>query len=320
MNIIKLKDIIMPDSNVMSGFFNESLKGRYAYWIQLRYIFPMEMLDYKTYIAYEQADEEFFTSDECMPHIDLYSQDECMHDFVTLYVDRDTTEKINDSSQYSVSNRYIADANVDISMLRRFRSWLAGEILTISKDTYGEYDTKLSNEQIHMLEYYRDGMYNDVVKYLMIFGTEDAINSMSIGTKSCGCCNESSLYDLSNIMACDALKIYIKNIHSFMVKTFEEASFWTSFSKEFIKQFKIYIDNIIRVGFTISLEPKNVIYNMCSCEKQSNDACYEMLQRLSKALSYIIDDKVTSNKLFIHDALYDWAEYMYDKMQWEINK
>lgn len=318
MNLIKLKDVIMPVENSMSEFFNANLKGRYAYLIQVRYIFPMESLDYAKYVEYEQSNEEFFNSEECLPHIDLYSKDECMHDFLVLYVDIATTEKINDASQYSVSNRYIADENVDINMLRQFRSWLAGELLAINTNTFGEYEN-LSNEQIHMLEYYKNNMYNEVVKYLNIFGSDDMF-TLTDNKKTCSCCNGSSnLYALAGTSVCNALDIYVKNIHKLMVQTFEESGFWMSFSKEFIKQFKIYIDNIIRVGFTINLESKNVLYNMCACNEESNNRCTEMLQKLSKALQHIIDDEVTGHSMFVHDALYDWAEYMYDKMQWEIN-
>ena len=60
MNIVKLRDIVMPDEFRLARFFNKNLKGKYAYWVQMRYIFPLESLDYRTYIAYEQLNAEDF--------------------------------------------------------------------------------------------------------------------------------------------------------------------------------------------------------------------------------------------------------------------
>ena len=56
MNIVKLKDILMPSDYRISELFNTKLKGKYAYWVKMRYIFPLDSLDYKTYINYEQLD------------------------------------------------------------------------------------------------------------------------------------------------------------------------------------------------------------------------------------------------------------------------
>ena len=54
MNIIKLKDILMPDFYPVANLFNTKLKGKYAYWVKMRYIFPLDSIDYDTYIKYER--------------------------------------------------------------------------------------------------------------------------------------------------------------------------------------------------------------------------------------------------------------------------
>ena len=51
--------------------------------------------------------------------------------------------------------------NIDMTKLRNFRSWLA-EILSLYTHIDGTYSDKLSENQIHMLEYYKNGMYNNV--------------------------------------------------------------------------------------------------------------------------------------------------------------
>ena len=54
MNIIKLKDVIMPDSMPQAEYFNKYLKGRYAYWVQMRYIVSFDHMRHEGYVACEE--------------------------------------------------------------------------------------------------------------------------------------------------------------------------------------------------------------------------------------------------------------------------
>ena len=54
MNIIKLQDKIMPEGCVKSSFFNKYLKGKYAYWVRMRYIVPFDTMGYDAYVACEE--------------------------------------------------------------------------------------------------------------------------------------------------------------------------------------------------------------------------------------------------------------------------
>ena len=114
MNIIKLKDVVMPDSYRLSEFFNKNLKGKYAYWVKMRYIFPLDSLDYKTYIQYEQLDNVYMLGANILPHIDLYSEECNMYNFASEYIDHDETEVINSMTSYVIANKYVADADIDI--------------------------------------------------------------------------------------------------------------------------------------------------------------------------------------------------------------
>lgn len=317
MNIIKLRDIVMPETCALAKFFNKNLKGKYAYWIQMRYIFPMDSLDYKTYIQYEQYDHVHFLGPTILPHIDLYSEECSMYDFAQVYVDIETTEAINNVNEYSFANDYVADFDVDITKLRNFRSWLAAELLKFNTGITGEYLNKYSNEETHMLEYYKNGMYNDVIKYLEVFGYQNAVLNNSATT--CGCCSSSSItFNLNLNNSCDAKSIYVNNLHALMVQTFENVNFWMQFNKEFIKTFKKYIDNIVKTGLIVNTVSTNKFVD-CNCSNSSGRSSNEMLLvRLSEALQYIIDDDTNNHKNFIHDALYNWAEYLYDHMQWKI--
>lgn len=316
MNIVKFKDIVMPDECRFSKFFNEELKGKYAYWVQMRYIFPLDSLDYKTYIKYEQLDHVHFLGVDILPHIDLYSEECSMFDFAQVYIDSDATELANAISDYKTANEYVADFDIDINKLRNFRSWLATEILKFNTSYDGTYLDNLTESQLHMLEYYKNDMYNIIVKQLSVFGIE---NAFTISDKpNCGCCstNISGLYNLSNTLSCNALNVYTQNLHTLMVQTFEDINFWLCFNKDFIAVFKKYIDNIIKTGLTIN-ESNNTLYLACNCNNYKNDTNL-LLKNLSEALQYIINDEYKGHLNFIHDSLYAWADQLYDKMSWNI--
>ena len=320
MNIIKLKDIVMPNECRFSQFFNEQLKGKYAYWVKMRYIFPMSSLSYRTYIQYEQLDNVYMLGPDILPHIDLYSEECSMYNFAQEYVDQDATELANAISDYRTANEYVADIDIDINKLRKFRSWLASEVLMLNTGVDGDYLDVLSPNVIHMLEYYKNNMYNDVVKQLMVFGKEDVFKLVSTDN-GCSCCgNVSNLYKLSGVYSgCDALSIYTNNIHSLMVQTFEDANFWMQFNKDFIGVFKKYIDNIVKTGLVINNnESGQPVYISCNCNSSKINAANDILKNLSEALQYIIDDEVKGHVNFIHDALHNWAEQLYDYMSWEI--
>lgn len=318
MNIIKLKDIIMPSECRFSKFFNENLKGKYAYWIQMRYIFPLNSLDYKTYIKYEQFDDVDFVRLDTKPHIDLYSEECNMYNFVHDYIDHDATEIANAISDFRTSNDYVADADVDTTKLRKFRTWLATEILAFNTNVEGEYINDLDVNQLHMLEFYKNNMYNDIVKYLSVFGDDSKFSLISNQSTGCSCCSGSTLYQLSNISPCNALDTYKKNVHKLMVQTFSDVMFWCKFNKDFIAVFKKYIDNIIKTGLIVSLSKNTNLYIQCNCNDKTNNAYELMLRNLSEALNYIINDDIKSHTNFIYDALYNWADQLYDNMSWEI--
>ena len=318
MNIIKLKDIVMPGEFKFSQFFNEKLKGKYAYWIQMRYIFPLESLDYRTYIKYEQFEDIDFLKPSTKEHIDLYTEECNMCNFVHTYIDHCETEFANDVNEFRMLNEYVCDVDIDITKIRRFRTWLASEILLLNTNIAGEYTDDLSNEQLHMLEYYKNNMYNDVVKYLSVFGNDD-FYSTPTDTTTCGCCSGTTLYQLSNISSCNALDIYKKNIHNLMVQTFSNVDFWLNLHKDFIVSFKKYIDNIIKAGLIVSIDNSNV-YITCKCNNKSNDTYTQILRNLSETLNYIINDDTKGHTNFIYDSLYAWSDKLYDYMYWEIKK
>lgn len=320
MNIVKIKDILMPEQSPSAEFFNSKLKGKYAYWVQMRYIFPLNDLDYTTYINYEQFDEVHFLGPNVPMHIDLYSEECCMLDFARIFIDIAETERINRIDEYYVANEYCTDSDIDVNKLRNFRSWIAGELLTLNMGVNGTLLEKFDENQAHMLKYYKEDMYDYVVKQLNAFGMNDA--QISQVKSSCGCSsNISSLYSIGSVSSCNALDVYRNNLHKLMVTTFEDANFWLQFDRDFLVTVKKYIDNIIKVGFVINTNEKStVLVDGCQCKTNDNSLTESMLKKLSEAFGYIIDDTVSGHSNFIHDALYNWAEYLYDYMSWKIEK
>lgn len=316
MNIVKLKDIVIPETYSFAEFYNKNLKGKYAYWVKMRYIFSLDSIDYKTYIKYEQFNDNDFLKSNVHEHIDLYSEECNKYDFLQ-YIDQEITNNINTEylNKYKIENDYVTDFDLDIEQLKNFRSWLASEILSFISSVN---NSILSNEQIHMLEYYKNDMYNEVVKQLTIFGKDLSYDTSLLNSNSC-CCKTNTQNVLNNISAsltCNALDIYSNNLHLLMVKTFEDVNFWLNFNKKFIILFKKYIDNIIKTNLALSINTNSNLYISCSCST-SNSAENNILKNLSESLQYIIDDEYKGHKNFIYDSLHNFAEKLYDKMYWK---
>lgn len=313
MNIIKLKDAIIPDKYSVSEIFNNHLKDRYAYWVQMRYIVPLHFMKHGEYVDCEQDEKKI----KKFPHIDMYSMECCMLQFVENYVDSIETDKINSISEYIVKNEQIPDIDITINDLKKFRKWLAETLLnmSISMDDLNP-DVKFTEEQSHVLEYYANDMYNDVIKYLTLFANEEATLT-DLASSNCDCCNNEVMFQTSPIYTCNSLVIYRKNIYHKMVNMFSNIDFWTKWSDEFITLFKKYIDNIIKVNLKINNKPSyDLNYRDCVCNKENDDQNLNILKRLSIALGYILDKTYKSHKNYVYDALYDWSSMLYEYMQW----
>lgn len=312
MNIIKLKDIIMPDKHSIAEVFNKILRGQYAYWVQMRYIVPFPVMSHAQYVDCEQNESKI----KNFPHIDMYSSECCMINFVETYVDSEETDKINSISKYILHNEHTPDEGITVSELKLFRRWLASTILSLNSSMDDlDQSLKLNDIQTHVLSYYANDMYNDVVKYLSVLGVD--IN-MANNETSCGCCSNESLNIMTNpISLCNSLSTYQSNIHKEMVKMFSDINFWMKWSPEFLSLFKKYIDNILKVGLKVSNNTISLItLKDCTCNKEEIDNSTNILNRLSIALGYMVNGEQNSHKNYIYDALYEWSSGLYEYMQW----
>lgn len=307
MNIIKLKDQILPESISYSEYFNTYLKGKYAYWVRMRYIVSFEHMDIDDYVSCE----EDITNLQNIQHLDSKNLD-------IEYIDVVETNNVNDITKFKLKNSFSPDNNITIVELKNFRTWLASTLIKLDQDNFGEQKNVFFDDlELHVLKYYSNDMYNETVKNLIDFGSSN-ISIESINTSSCGCSgsNISSLYN-HEINLCDPLSIYKKNIYNKMVEMFSDYDFWVRFPKEFIVEFKNYIDNIINCGFSLTQSDwVNSFMDCCGQDKQTQNEFVEILKNLSKSLNYISTEQISGHKNFINDSLFKWAQLLYESMKW----
>ena len=318
MNIIKLKDVIMPDSMPQAEYFNKYLKGRYAYWVQMRYIVSFDHMRHEGYVACEeditkllQKENGKYPKPYGAPCLDIYDKN------IVQFVDSKETDRINNTIEFRLKNKYVVDEDITTDELKKFRTWLATEILKMDQTELGEQKKSyLNDEETHTMEYYANNMYDSTIKILTSFGGDSIAYISTPSVSSCGCEGNSDLTSLYNInVGCNTIDIYRKNLYLKMVEMFSNVDFWTQWSPEFIGVFKRYIDNIIRINLPLSSSMLSNEYLDCGCAHESNDMS-EILKRLSTALQYIYEDKVSGHRNYIRDALTDWSSKLYEIMLW----
>lgn len=316
MNIIKLKDVV----KIGDDFFNKYLKGKYAYWVHMRYIVPFAFMKHEGYVACEeditkllQNEDGTYPKPYGAPCIDVYDND------ILPYIDVYATDKANNIMTYRMQNNYVTDSNITLDEIKKFRTWLASQLLKFDQNNLEEQKFDIySDNETHVLQYYAGGMYDNVIKYLSVFGTQ--INTIDTITKSCGCSGSSNLSSLYNtsLTVCEPLSIYRKSIYEKMVEMFSNVDFWMQFPTEFIGEFKKYIDNIIDCNLKLVKSNYDLTFVDCTCsvsEGAQNDNI-SILKRLSESLKYIIEKNITSRKNYIGSALSDWSKYLYEMMEW----
>lgn len=316
MNIIKLKDIVKPGDDM----FNKHLKGKYAYWVHMRYIVSFDLMAHEGYVACENDINKLLKKEDGTypkpfgaPYIDMYEED------VFRYIDIYATDKANNVMDYRRINKYVSDHNITLDEVKKFRTWLSTELLKFDQNNQGAQINDIYNEETtHILNYYAKGMYDDIIKALVVFGGVD-VKQNNVVKNSCGCdSNLSSLYETS-ISSCDPLYIYKKNIYMKMVEIFSNVEFWQQFPKEFIKEFKLYIDNIVQCNLKLVKSDYISKFEDCICSSKSSteqELNINILKRLSESLDYIYYNDIIGHKNYIHDALNDWSSNLYELMEW----
>lgn len=319
MNIIKIKDVLLDSTSGLSqekiAFFNKNLKGKYSYIINWVYVIPFDLISQEEYVKISMGEPlkegTYLTLKEIPSNV----------------IDLDETNYTNSIDKYKSLNKYTTDPDITIDEIKKFRPWLAYSLLNEG--------VIVDNDIKHMLDYYNfddpanqngSGMYNDVIKYLSVFGNTYVLidNYNNIRSKSGCSCNSQTRYDVLGEREAGMFgveNVYRMNLYVKMVNTFKDVAFWEQFSNTVLVDMKNYIDNIINVNLPLYSITRTS--NYCDCGdlsvkdlQQSNNI--KILENLSKSLQYIMDGDIYGHKNFINDSLFKWASVLYERMYWGV--
>lgn len=287
MNLIKFKDNIRPGD----AYFNTYLKDQYAYWVRMRYVIPMSVISISDYVSLERDIDLLKTLDP------IYWDLEDPGD-MKAYIDEAETNKINDPKTYEHHNRYVCDPDITTDEVKKFRTWLAQQLLQNRTNDWKE-------ERV--FQYYVGGMMDDTVRWFAEINT-NTNTFQQVTTSPCGC-GQVSTQSTNNLKVCDPLLIYRESIRNQMMALFSDLYFWLGLPLPLLKEIKIYLDHITRLG--LQLRKTDDRFIDC-CDKNSNKI---NLEGVSKAFEYMILDEVNGNKNFIAGQLRTLAN-VYEWLYW----
>ena len=351
MNIVKFKDIYLTQENAdyltenEIYLFNKWFKGRYAYVVNWKWCVPIDIMTESEFIIASIVDDSDMNGCNCNDYywdvIDTFdleeytmlewedisdtTNDPSIPEFLsTRYriviqysklqaemVDKSTTSRINSSDLYKNLNKFVSDENITLDELKNFRSWLAENILNIKPDF------KIS--EVEMLSYYKDDMFDQVIKSLSLFTTNNQPTVTYVNQKSCNCMTSNIKSNMTITNQCDAVSEYRRGIYNRMVELFSDYTYWIELGG-FIAEFKRYIDGIISYNLPLYTSQYVNVFDDCTCASQT-DALQQRgiraMKNLSQALQYIIDNDVAGHKNFINTSLNVFASEYYEMMKWK---
>ena len=243
------------------------------------------------------------------PYIDQWDNKD---EWILEVIDLDGTEKANSIIEYLEYNECIPE-DVTLDQVKKFRSWLAKILL--------EFVDNLTDNQKHILSYYANEMNDDTVKWLTEFGSL-TMNYNVLNESACGCSGRSNLSSLYNthINTCDPILIYKSSIHNGMVQMFSDINFWKPINTNLLRTIVVYLKGILQ--YKLNLVPDVVDVNdifTCKCLSTDNAGqklATNIIENLIESFNYIIEDDVDGHKLTIQSSLNQWADKLYEFMEW----
>ena len=288
-------------------------------------------------------------------YVDLWQGD---YYWMNSYIDHVETDAINNIDGLKQSNNYVPTDNLSLDEIKRFRTWLATSLLDLNYTFYewvdNSYEVILvptlqqrlaaelvdevpsiegpayikvkdlnvvdwNDNQNHILNYYRNNMYDDTLKWISLYGGVNASVINNPTTSPCGCSgnsNISSLYN-SGVSVCDTPYIYRAGLKQGMVELFSDISTWTRLPHYYLLTVKSYIDGIIQANLGLVYDSSNNYYD-CDCLNKGNqDNGMAILRQLSSAFEYLANpDTLSSHKNFVLTTLNSWSSTLYEIMEW----
>ena len=310
MNIVKFIDTAIKSSSTIAlkDWYNENLRGKYAYWIHCKYIATFDDIDEElNYIDLEKMSDEDIVQ-ELTDHEIIYLTP--YDEWVDEYIDHTATASLNSVEYYKKANSFVPDDNITMDELKKFRTWVATSLLEIKT---------WSDDDAHVLEYYKNGMNDDTIKWLTHFNSSIIINNPSLTT--CGCNgngNLSSLYNDSYSL-CDPVSIYRSNIKAAMIVLFSNIDTWQDLSTEFLDEMIIYLENIKKSNLPLVTSNDVIDVYSCKCLGDQNFAqnqALNVIENLIQSFEWIRRGQTSGHKNSIATTLTTWASTLYENMEW----
>jgi hypothetical protein len=311
MNLIKFRDIIADSSLEDAEFFNERLRGKYAFWIRCQYIIALEDITVEEAVAFEVDIRDMV--DSGVHYIDLHEGNGHWI-YTDGYIDDTGTDKVNSVDEYLKYNESVP-RDITLDDLKDFRTWLADNLLV--------FKSELTDNERHVLLYYKNGMTDDTIKWLTEFGGNVTSNySSPIHESPCGCggaTDVSSLYK-NSLVVCDPISIYKNSIHTMMVNMFSDIDFWTDINEILITNIIIRLRGIIDAGLPISTDTLIAPDTFtCKCTSDPNivyKSAVAILEELINSFNYILNEDTSGHKNTIQSSLNKWSDELYEAMEW----
>jgi hypothetical protein len=312
MNIVKFRDIYLtPDIWELSGetcpytnedmdWFNENLKGKYAYALNWKWVVPFSEMNVTEFVEHSRMDSPGESSN-------------CEWSKFEEYIDQEFTEKANSIEKYAALNKYSSGTEITLDDAKKFRTWLAETLLSIKDEESMERGEK------QMLQYYAGGMYDSTIDSLSMFSAVDTQFS-TVATSTCGCSSVNSGSLLTVGSTCDPIAIYRRGVYDLMVRLWSDHHYWVDLeSDDFLAEFKLYIDAIVSFNLPLYIVDWTNVFTDCTCANSSDalqSAGIGALKNLSRSLQYIIDGDIKGHKNFIDSSFRVFASQYYERMYW----
>lgn len=308
MNIVKFQDIVLNESNNKNmlseekvNFFNNKLKGKYAYAINFKFVVPFEDITFAQY--YEISNNESIISG--INYIDLIN--------ISEFIDQSKTQMANSITVFEEANKFTTDSDITLDELKKFRTWLADMLYTLFNDS-------LDSITKEMLNYYREEMHDDTIEHLSYFANDTEHDLISTtNTSTCGCQNNTQLLNNQYIISsCNPTYIYRKGVYEKMLSVFSDIDFWLKLDKDFLNEIKRYIDGIIKCNLPLYTSQFYSELHDCGCLTQNSaqEERMQILKDLSMCFDFLATDNYTSKKNHISLTLNKWASLLYERMRW----
>lgn len=317
MAIIKFKDKIHTNDEG----FNISLKNKYAYWIQFKYVIPFSEITLQKYIELER-------DGICKDDIEAYKKGNLkalpfnlwFSDELTEYIDFKETEKFQNFEKLEKYNKSIGSIapNLTTDQIKDTRTYILNTFICILKNadstTLDAYTYKNKDLILRALEYFKNGgldkefskILNDIDNILNnnFFGNSNSSGIADLG--SCGCLtpntpnNNQSLqggfFNAYNITGSTLVNNYHAGMMVILNDFLKNPDFWIlNLDTSDQIELKEYLEGIIKLGLDIPA------YTSVFRTDVNN-----MIQ----ALTYIIEQDLIGYKNFIRDSIYKFVNYV----------